>query len=62
MAIEDEKVATTDSPPSIEEEGEKRLGSIDDLDALNVLGYKPELTRNRSMLVSKSTAAYWTAV
>ena len=50
MAIADEKVMPTESPQSGEEGEPRRHVSIDDLDTLNVLGYKPELSRNRSMI------------
>ncbi|KAF2104657.1 amino acid transporter [Rhizodiscina lignyota] len=49
MALEDEKIVAADSPQSAEEGLTIRKGSVDDLDTLNVLGYRPELTRNRSM-------------
>lgn len=45
---EKEVPAATSSPPSAAEEG-GHLAADDDAEALNILGYKPELKRNRSM-------------
>lgn len=57
MAIEKEEKATSGSPsPSLAsaKDGEIELARVDrygdDSDALNQLGYKPELHRNRSMI------------
>lgn len=45
MTVTDQKVMTEKgSRPS-----DTQLGDVDDLQDLNVLGYKPELRRNRSM-------------
>jgi len=52
MTIDTKEKDTTISPPSMKdvELGGTRVEVIDDSDALNVLGYKPELHRNRSMV------------
>jgi len=53
MAIYSEEKATTVTPPSMKdgELGDAQLeANADDSDVLNVLGYKPELHRNRSMI------------
>lgn len=45
-------MASLEKSPSIEQQTPARdvqLGEVDDLQVLNVLGYKPELRRNRSM-------------
>lgn len=55
MAVDEEKKASSPDDSHLgqvatTEEGRTRsLGHIDDHEALNVLGYKPELIRNRSM-------------
>ncbi|MBE7182723.1 MAG: hypothetical protein INR71_16200 [Terriglobus roseus] len=50
MADPEKKAPSPDSGDA--EEGQARTlrsGSVDDIEAFNVLGYKPEMARNRSM-------------
>ena len=49
---QDEKTAGGPSPPSVmsDEKGQVHpVSSIDDAQAIEILGYRPELSRNRSM-------------
>lgn len=51
MGLPDEKEVPSPDSGAVEAARVEstRKGSIDDLEAMNVLGYKPEMTRNRSM-------------
>ena len=49
MADSNLEKRTTPQVAADETNGTSRLGSVNDLDNLTVLGYKPELRRNRSM-------------
>ena len=51
MATDTEKSAPLEDVSATEggRRGSRRVGSVDDLHILDKLGYKPELTRNRSM-------------
>ena len=51
MATDIEKKASGDSTPEVGVEATShRVGSVNEADALAILGYKPELQRNRSMV------------
>jgi amino acid transporter len=52
MGVDAEKAHATDSTTSNTDTGRRgsvQVGDVDDINILDKLGYKPELTRNRSM-------------
>lgn len=50
MSVEAEKYVPDDTPSSDEgRRGSVLIGTVDDLQVMDKLGYKPELQRNRSM-------------